>query len=396
MTGNGGLIQFENSIIRTDMLKYDINRYRELFPVVQAGTIYLNHAATGPLSTKVVAAVDRYLHERSETHIDNYELFQPILIETRSLASRLLNTTPDRIAFYDNTTNAINLLAAGLEWKQGDRVILDDIEFPANVYPFLNLKRLGVEIDFVRNRGGKILVEDIEEKITSRTRLLSISHVQFLTGYRADLYAIGEMCRRRGIIFSVDAIQSAGVVPIDVDGMKIDFLATGGQKWLLSPQGIAFAFISSETQARLRQAYLGWTSIKNFFSEFTKYRLDLDDTARRYENGTLNYIGITSLHESLGTLLEVGIEKIEEHVLDLSDELIKGLRSMGMKAYVEGDRKERAGIVSILVQNAGAYAANLAKARIEVAVRQGVVRVSPHFYNTGDEILTLIEKLKSK
>ncbi|HQT92715.1 MAG TPA: aminotransferase class V-fold PLP-dependent enzyme, partial [Candidatus Kryptobacter bacterium] len=297
------------------MLKYDINAYRKLFPFIQTGTIYMNHAATSPLSTRVVAAVNKYLIDRSEIQIDNFAGLQQTLSETRDYAAKLLNTTSERIAFFDNTTNALNLLATGIQWQTGDRIILDDIEFPANVYPFLNLKRLGVEVDFVKNRDGRILIADIEEKITSRTRLLSISHVQFLTGFRSDLRAIGELCRRHAIVFSVDAIQSAGVVPIDVNDMHIDFLATGGQKWLMAPQGIAFAFISDETQNRLKQAYLGWTSIKNFFGEFTRYRLDLDDTARRYENGTLNFIGITCLHESLSTLLEVVIESIEEHVL---------------------------------------------------------------------------------
>jgi selenocysteine lyase/cysteine desulfurase len=376
------------------MLKYDIDKYRNLFPVVGTGTIYLNHAATGPLSTRVVAAVDEYLRQRSETQIDNYMKFQPILTETRSYAAKLVNATADRIAFFDNTTNAINLLAAGLEWKPGDRIILNDIEFPANVYPFLNLKRLGVEIDFVGNRDGKILTEDVEAKITPRTKLLSISHVQFLSGFRADLPALGELCRTRGVIFSVDAIQSAGVVPIDVERMKIDFLATGAQKWLLCPQGIAFAYVSNETQERLRQAYLGWTSIKNFFGEFTRYRLDLDGDARRYENGTLNNMGITALHQSLATLLEVGIDSIEEHVLDLNDRLIAGLGPLGMKAYVDGDRASRAGIVSIKVPNADAYIARLAESKIQVAVRQGLIRVSPHFYNTEEEILTLVDNLK--
>ncbi len=378
------------------MLNYDINKYRGLFPIVQTGTVYLNHAATGPLSTRVVAAVDKYLHERSETHIDNFELFQPVLNQTRLYASRLLNATPDRIAFFENTTNAINLLAAGLTWKQGDRIILDDIEFPANVYPFLNLKQLGVEIDFVANRDGKILIEDIESKITPRTRLLSISHVQFLTGFRSDLPALGEVCRSHDIIFSVDAIQSAGVIPIDVNQMKIDFLAAGGQKWLLAPQGIAFAYFSKETQDKLQQAYLGWTSIKNYFSELTKYRIDLDDTARRYENGTLNYIGITSLHESLGMLLEVGIENIKEHVLDLNDRLIKGLRDIGLRASIEGDRCQRAGIISTKVPDPEAYASRLAQSKIQVAVRQGLVRVSPHFYNTDAEIDMLLERFRSR
>ena len=375
------------------MLKYDLNRYRRLFPVVQAGTIYLNHAATGPLSTRVVAAAERYLQERSETHIDNYELFQPILMETRVYASSLLHTSPSRIAFFDSTTSAINLLAAGLPWEAGDRIILNDIEFPANVYPFLNLKRHGVAIDFVKNSGGKILTDDIAAIIKPRTRLLSISHVQFLTGFRADLSAIGEICERYGVIFSVDAIQSAGVVPIDVNEMRIGFLAAGGQKWLLAPQGIAFAYISKEVQDKLKQAYLGWTSIRNFRSDLTNYRLDLDDTARRYENGTLNYVGITSLHESLAMLLEVGIGNIEEHVLDLSDALIQELRRHGLQGYLEGGRDERAGIICVMVPDADTYVAELARCGIEVASRQGLIRISPHFYNTEEEVLSVVDKL---
>lgn len=375
------------------MLRYDINSYRELFPVTKSGTIYLNHAATSPLLTKVVAAINKYLDERSTTEIDNYSSFQNTLTETREFTARLLNTTPDRVAFFDNTTNAINLLATGIEWKTGDRIVLNDIEFPANVYPFLNLKRLGVEIDFVKNRDGRILLEDIESVITPRTKLLSISHVQFLTGYRSDLRAISEICTKRGIIFSVDAIQSAGVVQVDVKQMGIDFLAAGGQKWLMAPQGIALAYVSEETQQRIKQAYLGWTSIKNFFGDFTRYRLDLDESARRYESGTQNYIGITSLHESLSILLEAGIDAIEEHVLDLSDILISELRTLGLRAYVNSPRHERSGIVSIPVSNAEVYRAELEKKQIKVAVRQGMIRVSPHFYNTEDEVRTLIESL---
>jgi len=362
--------------------------------MLKHGTVYLNHAATGALSTKVVAAVEKYLEERSETEIENYFSFQPVLAGTRELAARLLHTSPDRIAFSDNTSNALNILAAGFEWKQGDRIILNDLEFPANVYPFMNLKRFGIEIDFVKNREGKILAEDIEAAMTARTKLVSTSHVQFLSGYRADIRAIGELCKKHDAMFCVDAIQSAGVVPIDVDQMRIDFLATGGQKWLMAPQGIGFAYVSEEMQDKIKQAYLGWTSIRNSFTDFTRYRLDLDDTAGRYENGTLNYIGIAGLHESLSVLLDIGIESIEEHVLDLGDRLISGLDELGFDVIMEGKRSERSGITSFRVADAQSCYAKLKEAKIEVAVREGMVRVSPHFYNTQEEISALLEKLK--
>lgn len=378
------------------MLRYDIDAYRSLFPVIKTGTVYLNHAATSPLSTKVVAAVNKYLDERSETRVDNFGSQIGIAKETKEFIARLINSTPDRIAFCDNTSNAINILASGMEWRDGDRIILNDMEFPANVYPFLNLKRRGVEVDFVKSRGGKILPEDIEAALTNRTRLVSISHVQFLSGYRADLESIGELCRQHGILFSVDAIQSAGVVPIDVQRMEIDFLATGGQKWLMAPQGIGFAFVSEKTQAMLNQAYLGWTSIRNFFGDFTRYRMDPDENARRYENGTLNQIGILSLHETLATLLDVGIDQIEEHILDLGDHLIAELHKFGAPIFVDGERSERAGIISVKVDDADRMFARLSKAKIEVSVREGWIRVSPHFYNTESDILAFVDAINGR
>lgn len=378
------------------MLRYDIDAYRSLFPVIKTGTVYLNHAATSPLSTKVVAAVNKYLDERSETRVDNFGSQIGIAKETKEYIARLINSTPDRIAFCDNTSNAINILASGMEWSDGDRIILNDMEFPANVYPFLNLKRRGVEVDFVKSRGGKILPEDIEAALTNRTRLVSISHVQFLSGYRADLESIGELCRQHGILFSVDAIQSAGVVPIDVQRMEIDFLATGGQKWLMAPQGIGFAFVSEKTQAMLNQAYLGWTSIRNFFGDFTRYRMDPDENARRYENGTLNQIGILSLHETLATLLDVGIDQIEDHILDLGDHLIAELHKFGAPIFVDGERSERAGIISVKVDDADRMFARLSKAKIEVSVREGWIRVSPHFYNTESDILAFVDAINGR
>lgn len=381
------------------MLKYDIEAYRRLFPVTQTGTIYLNHAATAPLSTRVTAAMGKYLQERSQASIDNFGAVHRTVEETRGFAGRLLNAAAERIAFFDNTSNALNLLAAGLKWHPGDRILLNDLEFPANVYPFLNLKRQGVEIDFVENRGGRVQLEDIEHKLTPRTRLLSISHVQFLSGFRADLEVIGEMCRRKSVLFCVDAIQSAGVMPVDVEKMHVDFLAAGGQKWLMAPHGTGFAFVSVETQEKLNQAYLGWTSMRNFFGHFTDYAIDLAPTARRYENGTMNHAGITGMHESLATLLEVGIEAIEEHVLDLGDRLTGELTRFGMEIYADGRREERSGITSVKVSNPEAVLAELAGQKVEAAVRQGWVRVSPHFYNTEDEILKLagiLERTRGK
>ncbi len=236
------------------MTNYDINHYRSLFPLVKNGLTYLDHAAIGPFPTPVRDAVNAYVNKKSETEPNIALEFFRTAAGVRDRIGMLLNSPKERIALTDNTTNGLNILASGLEWKSGDRILLTDIEFPANVSPFLNQRRHGVEVDFVKSRGGRILPEDFERALTPKTRLLSVSHVQFLHGFRSDLGALGELCRRKGIIFCVDAIQSAGVVPIDVQAMKIDFLSSGCQKWLLAPEGVGFVYVSEPMQEKIHHA----------------------------------------------------------------------------------------------------------------------------------------------
>ena len=175
--------------------------YRSLFPYLDTGTIYMNHAAVSPFSQPVVDVLQHYIHQRSVTQIENYFAFQPTLQETREQIAFLLNTQPERIAFVRNTSDGLNILASGFPWQKGDRIILNDLEFPSNIYPFLNCQHFGVEIDWVRHQDGKILLEDIELLITLRTRLISISHVQFLTGYRINLEKLGQLCKAHNILF---------------------------------------------------------------------------------------------------------------------------------------------------------------------------------------------------
>jgi cysteine desulfurase/selenocysteine lyase len=203
---------------------------RKYFPYLNSGMIYMNHAAVSPLATPVVEAIDKFLYLKSYTEIENYKDYLKLIAETKYDIGELINCKPDRIAFVDNTSNGLNILAQGLDWKYADRIILNDLEFPSNVYPFLNLKTYGIEIDFVKSKNGVVFYEDIEKAVTEKTRLLSISYVQFLTGYRADLERIGELCRRKGIIFCVDSIQGLGAVALDVQKCKIDFVANGCQK----------------------------------------------------------------------------------------------------------------------------------------------------------------------
>ncbi len=371
------------------------DQYRPLFPFLKNGTNYLDHAAIGPLPDPARKAIESYLFRRSESDINVFQFFLKVHAQAKKRLGELINAPPERIAFCDNTSHGVNILAAGFPWKSGDRVLLPDVEFPANVYPFLNQKRHGVEIDFVKSRDNKILLEDIERTLTPKTKILSISYVQFLNGFRSDLVAIGAMCKRRNVLFSVDAIQGAGAVPIDVKAMNIDFLACGGQKWLLNTEGTAFVYVSEETQGKIQQAYLGWLGINDFFTDFFRYRLDLDATARRYEGGTLNVSGIIGLNESLAILLEAGIPRIERHLADLTGRGIERISREPVELLTSVVPLERAGIVTFRPSNAQALFEKLKARNIIVSLREGCIRLSPHFYNTREEIAAALDAVFS-
>lgn len=367
------------------------DRFRPLFPFLKTGAIYLDHASIGPLPDPSRKAIEAYLHRRSESDINVFQSFLKIHALAKKRLGELINASADRIAFCDNTSNGINILAAGYPWKSGDRVLLTDTEFPANVYPFLNQKRHGVEVDFVKFRDNRISLEDLERGLTPKTKILSISFVQFLNGFRADLAAIGAMCRQKNVLFSVDAIQGAGAFPIDVKAMNIDFLASGTQKWLLTTEGTAFVYVSEETQEKIRQAYLGWLSINDFFTDFFRYRLDLDATARRYEGGTLNVAGIFGLNESLAVLLEAGIPEIARHLTDLTRRCIERIVREPVELLTSHVPEERAGIVTFRPPDAQALFEKLKSRNIAVSLREGCIRLSPHFYNTSGEIDTALD-----
>jgi cysteine desulfurase/selenocysteine lyase len=371
------------------MAGYNLSLYRSWFPHISKGSIWMNHAAISPLSNRVRNAIEQYLEARTTGDIDVYLSMLPTVAHLKQNIGALINAAPERIGFVLNTSEGLSVLASGLEWKSGDRILLNDSEFPSNVVPFLNLKRHGVEIDFIKSDLGAITPEIVEQHLTSKTKLVSISYVQFLSGFRVDLAAIGELCSRHGIIFSVDGIQGLGVSPLDVQKMKIDFLSSGGNKWLMGLMGLAFIYVSEEMQNRIHQAHMGWTSNKNFFSDFFKYRVDLDDTARRYENGTQNYIAITALNASLGTLLEVGIENIQSHIAAVTDKIIAAADETGYSIITPRGKNERAGIVTFRCQNTDRLFTFLKERHISVSVREGMIRVSPHFFNSMEDVAAL-------
>ncbi len=357
--------------------------------------MYFNHASTGPMSVKVKNALNSYIKMRSEGEIDNYKKLLKFAAESKEMIAGLINSTADRIAFTSNTSSGLNILAQGIRWKKDDRIILNDVEFPANVYPFLNLKELGVEVDFVKSENGIVTADALIDAITENTKLISVSYVQFLSGYRIDLEKLGKVCSEKNIILSVDAIQGLGALTIDVDKCHIDFLSCGTQKWLLGLQGMAFIYVSEELQNEMRTVPVGWLSVENAW-DFLDYKLDLKKNANRYQIGTLNSAGVYALHSSLELFRGFGFINIEKTVLENTKYFISEIDKTGFNPLLTGLSNENlSGITSFKSDEADNIFKYLSERNIILAVREGIVRLSPHFYNTKEEIDKVVTELKN-
>jgi len=367
---------------------------RNFFPYINNGIIYFNHASTGPFSTLVVNRLVELVREKSESKIDNYGSFLKVVEETKELLAEMINCNVDRTAFVDNTSNGLNILAQSVDWKKGDRILLNDVEFPANVYPFLNLKRLGVEVDFVKSENGIVTAEQIIESVKPETRMISISFVQFLSGYKVDLEKIGNYCRANNIIFCVDGIQGIGALQIDVTKCKIDFLSCGTQKWLLGMQGLAFIYVNEEFQKKMIPSNVGWLSVQNAWN-LLDYKMDLKTSANVFQGGTLNAFGIYAFNTSLNLFKEVGFQNIQLKVISNTKYFIKKLKSINITPVLANcDEENLAGIVTIKTENPEIIFKELEQKKIICSVREDLIRFSPHFYNTEKDIDIVVDVLQ--
>jgi selenocysteine lyase/cysteine desulfurase len=371
-----------------DLLTDEALRLRE-FPVARE-KVYFAHAAVCPLPARVAAAMQTYLGRAASSGQFDY-LHRDAEAGGRALAAELLGVAADEIAFTSSTSAGLSQVAAGLEWQPGDRVLLAEGDFPGNVYPWLGLGRQGVQVDWIPahfDRG--VTLEDVQARLTDRTRLVSLSSVQYLTGAPVDTDGIGRHLRHRGVLFCVDAIQSFGGVP--TSARHADFLVADGHKWLLAPQGVAVLCVRRENFRRLHPALLGWKSVA-VPGNYHEVRLDLPDAARRYEPGSLNPVGLVGLHAALALLKEVGIPEIAAHLGELRGRLTAGLRGLGWD-LLGPDRPELpTGITTFRrdgVPTAAVYK-RLDRQGFVLSLRkdwQGrdCLRVSPHFYNTQEEV----------
>ncbi len=376
------------------MIEPDLSRAREYFPHLNKGIIYFNHAANGPVNTNLRDELNSLLKESSEGSIDDYSSFKEKVDDSKILLGEMLNCSADRIAFTDNTSNGLNILAQGVRWKKGDRILLNDVEFPANVYPFLNLEEQGVKVEFVNSKDGLVTAEDVIEAVKPGTRLISISYVQFLSGYRIDLKKIGKFCKENEIIFSVDAIQGLGAVTLDVKECNVNFLSCGTQKWMLGVQGLAFIYIEEDLQNKIKTVPLGWLSVNNAW-DFLDYKIDLRSSASRYQSGTLNALGIYAFNTSLKLFKEFGFKNIEQQIISNTLYFNKLLADVGIEPVLLNYPEENiAGIVSFKSDKSEKIFNHLSEKNIICSERLGYIRLSPHFYNTKSDINKVVDEIR--
>ncbi len=384
-----------------------LQSFRAQFPHVKRGIRYLNHAAQSPLARATVDAVNDHLAERHNGMIMTYTKDMEVIIQCRERIRTLINAADIcRIAFIGNTSEGLNRVTSGLDWQPGDEIILNSIEFPSNIYPYRKLEPQGVRCIFVDAADGTIPLERIEAAITPKTRMIAISAVQFLSGWRSDMEAIGELCRHHDIWFVVDGIQAAGVMPVDVQSWQTDAFATGGLKWLMAPMGIGFLYLSDRLCERLKTPDPGWLSVEEPW-DLLRYDQQLRTDAWRYEGGVTNIAGIYGLNASIGLLLAAGIDHIHSHVVNCNRVLRDGLRHNGLKKagiipYTTDHPAHQSGILTYdLPQHTDhkQLEKSFRDHGIFVSIRDKKLRFSPHGYNTFEEIehvITATEMISSE
>jgi len=354
------------------------------FPVT-ANRIFFDHAKVCPLPRRVRDAVDVFTKDACGHGTKNYQGWMVRVDEVRERFAQLINADGDEVAFVKNTSEGISIVANGLDWEEGDNVVIPDIEFPANVYPWWNLKRLGVETRMVKAQDGCVLFDDLVAQTDVRTRVVSVSSVECNSGFKNDLGRIGAFCKEHGILFCVDAIQSLGALPIDVKRDSIDFLAADGHKWMLSVEGLGGFYISKDALKKIYPVTVGWDSVVDAW-DFMNYDFTFRPDARRFEEGSFNTMSIHALGAALDLLLEVGVEAIESRILLLCDYLVEGLQRRGVKILSSIVPEERSGIIAFALDaNLTELATYMAENDVSLTVRDGMVRLSPHFYNSEAE-----------
>jgi cysteine desulfurase / selenocysteine lyase len=371
----------------------ELDTYRAEFPVVRE-QLYFNHAGVAPTSVRVATAMREWVDDLLHHGVRYERGWEARTENTRKLAARIIGAAPEEIALVRNTSHGLGLVAEGLDWKPGDEVaIASALEYPSNIYPWLHLRDRGVVIREIEPHDGGITPEAVAAALTPRTRLVALSSVQFGTGHRTDLDAIGALCERSGVLFCVDAIQSVGCIPVDVKQSRIHFLSADSHKWMIGVSGIGFLYVDRNVLPRVRPVLVGWRSTTDRWN-FNRLHFELRPDATKFEEGSHNYAGTYALGAALELLLEVGMENVAARIRELLTHADRELRAIGCETGPSPEH--RAGILTFLPPRGAvrALASYLTERNVSIALRRGRIRVSPHFYNQPEELDRLVELVR--
>ena len=359
--------------------------WRSQFPVT-AACVYFDHAGVAPVSRRVADAVTAFIAEARDFGRLHYAAWETRTEDVRAAAARLLGAATEEVAFVASTSDGLSTIATSIDWRSGDSVVAVDAEFPANVYPWWALERIGVTTRLAPIVDGRLDPDTVAALIDDTTRVVSVSAVDFATGHRRDLAALGALCRRRGVLFCVDAIQALGALAIDVERCGIDALAADGHKWLCAPEGCGLLYVSRRWLDRLRPQRLGWKSVVDQ-GRYLPYHFDLKADAQKFECGSLNFLAIHALGAAIDLVADVGIDVIERRVLALTDALRERLDANGFAVLSPARREERSGIiVARTPEPPERVVPRLRAAGVLASPRGGGVRFSPHFYCNEHDI----------
>ena len=372
--------------------------FRRLMPITE-NWAYLDHAAVGPLPEPTSRRIEVWCRQATEQGDTVWPDWNRAVQKTRRTAARLLNADPAEVALLNSTTQGIGLVAEGLPWRSGDNVVTLANEFPSNMYPWMNLSSRGIETRIVRpDDQGLPNLDAVLDACDDRTRVVSISWIGFVNGYRIDLARWVEAIHQRGCLFFLDAIQGIGVFPLDVRSIPIDFLAADGHKWMLGPEGAGILYLRQEHLDLLRPMGVGWNSVVHSF-DFDRVELALKPSAARYEGGTMNTVGFLALGASLELLAAQGLSHdasaLAERIWEIVQYAVARLREIGATVVGVPKPASYSGIISFQLGHVDHQAVRekcLANG-VVLSHRGGCLRISPHGYNDEGDIDRLIDAL---
>jgi len=368
---------------------------RALFPITER-LVYLNHAAVSPLPTPTIKATEAQLHDVFENGSMHFRQWLSVKEEARRLLASLLGARPEQVAFMRNTSDSLSTVANGLRWNAGDNVVTFRHEFPSNIYPWLRLRDThGVEIRMCGERNGRVDQEELCNLIDDRTRLVAISQVQFASGFRANIARLAEATRQRDALLVVDVIQGLGVVPTNVEQEGIDVAAGAGHKWLLTPEGVGYLYLSDRARERIEPTLVGWVSVQSP-EDYDNFDQPWNRCTLAWETGTGPNALIHGLKASLELLASVGTKRISNYLEELTDYLCERLEGVAYDVVSSRTPEDKSQIVCIKhrhgLSSMDLYR-RLAEQNIITAPRGDRLRIAPHFYNNHEDIDRLLSGL---